>query len=301
MTDVQANAGSVDAGNPAPAAAPVAVSGSPATGATDWLTGLQDEGNRKAVESKGWKSADDAVRSYTELEKRFSETSAKAVTIPGENATPEEIAAFNKRMGVPDTVDGYQFTMPEGLPPDLPYDNETAKSFKEFAHKQGIPPKMAQAIHDWAAQNTAGGMKAQAEATAALHAAQEDAATKALSVDWGQPGTEAFKAHADHAYRAIDAFGGDAFEKSLIESGVLSKDKGAIRNPYIARLLAFTGEHLLKEDGFVTGGNAPAGSNPYAFGTENMTQQMAIWKRDPSKARALIAAAGKQPSDFGLT
>lgn len=35
------------------------------------------------------------------------------IDIPGENATPEELKAFHKALGVPDTVDGYKYETPD--------------------------------------------------------------------------------------------------------------------------------------------------------------------------------------------
>lgn len=59
-----------------------------------------------------------------------SKTAAMAKTegmirIPGENATPEERAAFNKSIGVPEAPDGYQLPKIEGLPEGFALDADT--------------------------------------------------------------------------------------------------------------------------------------------------------------------------------
>jgi len=61
----------------------------------------------------------------------------RPVGVPGENATPDELTAFNKAMGVPDDFSGYTLKSEEGA-----VVNETLdKGFKELFHKAGLNQK----------------------------------------------------------------------------------------------------------------------------------------------------------------
>lgn len=69
--------------------------------------------------------------------------------VPGEGATEEQVKAFHKSLGVPDTVDGYEYSAPdisqeaEELQTLLKGDEQSAeymKSMKEIALKAGITP-----------------------------------------------------------------------------------------------------------------------------------------------------------------
>lgn len=99
------------------------------TTSTTWFS----EENKELVESKGWKSGDDALKSYRELEKSFS----GRVKIPGEDATPEEIAKFNEKLGVPKDVEGYELNVPEEV--SAIRDEGIENTMKAVALESGIP------------------------------------------------------------------------------------------------------------------------------------------------------------------
>lgn len=69
---------------------------------------------------------------------------AEGLKVPGENATPEDWANFNKAIGVPDKVDGYQYTaptVPDDLKPYFQTDDNLVNTMKEAALKAGIRPE----------------------------------------------------------------------------------------------------------------------------------------------------------------
>lgn len=67
------------------------------------------------------------------------------IKIPGEGASVEDIAAYRKATGVPDTPEGYELLTPEGVSEeDKAGYTATAKVVAAAAHEVGIPPsKMA--------------------------------------------------------------------------------------------------------------------------------------------------------------
>jgi hypothetical protein len=69
----------------------------------------------------------------------------KGVVIPGEKATPEELSAFRKGIGVPDSPDAYEF---ENLPElkDAKRNPEAEKVVKAIFHDAGIPKDAAKRL-----------------------------------------------------------------------------------------------------------------------------------------------------------
>jgi hypothetical protein len=69
----------------------------------------------------------------------------KGVIIPGEGATPEEIAGFRKGLGVPDNPDAYEFENAPELK-DLKRNPEVEKVIKKMFHDAGIPKDAAKKL-----------------------------------------------------------------------------------------------------------------------------------------------------------
>lgn len=251
---------------------------------TDWSAGLQDEGNRKLIEAKGWsgKPLDTVFKSYSELEAKIG----KAVVPPGPDSTPEQREAFAKAVGRPIAPDGYTFKMPENLPSDLPYDETSAAKFKNWAHEAMLAPWQSQIIHDKFVGDFAGQRAATAEQL------QKDAATAhaAIVKEWGAEDGEGYKRNLELARRALRKEG---LTESLKRRGILT-EKGEITDPAIAFHFAKVGQTMYSEDNLH--GGPESLENPWKEGKENLTEQAAILRRDPTLAETLIRAAGKDPA-----
>ena len=63
---------------------------------------------------------------------------AHAIVPPSEKSTPEEVAAYRKAIGVPDSPEGYNLK-PEQIPEGVTWDEATAKKAAELAHKHNVP------------------------------------------------------------------------------------------------------------------------------------------------------------------
>lgn len=59
--------------------------------------------------------------------------------VPSEKSTPEEVAAYRKALGVPESLEEYDFT-PAEVPEGFNWDKDAMKPFAEVAHKHHIPP-----------------------------------------------------------------------------------------------------------------------------------------------------------------
>lgn len=126
---------------PAPAAAaPAPIAAAPAAAAPaangEWYATL-DATTQGYIQNKGWKDPSEVVNGYMNLEKLRGVPAERLLTMPGENATPEEIKAFNTKLGVPEKVDGYQLPIPQGQ------DGALAKTAAAWFHEAGVPAKAA--------------------------------------------------------------------------------------------------------------------------------------------------------------
>jgi len=243
----------------------------------DWLAGLSPE-NKAIATQKGWKSGDDALKSYTELQTQFSARD------PGK--------ANQFRLG------DYAFAAPTDEAAKKLYSPERAESFKQFAQKTGVAPEMAAAVHDWfVTSQVAEVMKSQEGANAALNESFEKASAQ-LTKSWGVETTPAFKRNAEMAFRAVRELG---LTDALVEVGALNRGpKGELNvvNAAIVEALAKVGNGMYAED--TQFGSSSVDRNPFAVGTaaENSTDAGRIMKEDPDKAEALIRAAGPAAVNF---
>lgn len=121
----------------------------------------------------------DLISSYANAEKAIS---AKKITPPGENATPEQVAEWRKLVGAPDKPDGYGPLKPEKLPAGAEWSDELAGKLAEIGIKHHLPKA---ALADIVALN----LSAQ-EAAAQKNGADAEAyvaqQTEALKKEWGQ-------------------------------------------------------------------------------------------------------------------
>ena len=63
---------------------------------------------------------------------------ANAIVPPNEKSTPEEISAYRKAIGVPESPEAYNLK-PEQLPEGVTWDDNVAKRAAELAHKHNVP------------------------------------------------------------------------------------------------------------------------------------------------------------------
>ncbi len=128
----------------------LASGGSEGTQGNTAQAGAQSLGWRAGVASelrdhpmvKGAGNVTDFARQAVDLYER----NGKSFQVPGDNATPEELAAFRKAIGVPETEDGYTFD-PSKLPKDWKSSPDFDAWFKKAAREAGLTTKAAQALY----------------------------------------------------------------------------------------------------------------------------------------------------------
>lgn len=108
-------------------------------GSPAWLAQLPTDLKANEVFT-GFKTIGDLGKSYLELKGQTSEVDGlktklqNAIFKPGENATPEEKAAFHKALGVPDKPADYEFPKGEGVE----HDEKMLTWARDIFHKAGL-------------------------------------------------------------------------------------------------------------------------------------------------------------------
>jgi hypothetical protein len=158
----------------------------------------------------------DVFNSYLSLEQKLSDS--RAVRVPGADATPEDIAAWNKARGVPDTPDGYkvEVAVPDGL---TLQDGDKAflKGMTERLHKAGADPRMVNEAHAIFYEQAA---EAAAQRLATEQAAAERT-EQVLQKEWGRQ----YKENVAWAVAAAKQFGLEqTVEQVRLEDGTLLGD-----------------------------------------------------------------------------
>ncbi len=108
-----------------------------------WIDQLPEE-LRGAETLKKFTDPGALAKSYVELEGKIG----TAVQVPGNDATPEEVDAFNARVR-PESAEAYELPVPENLPEGLAPEPEFLGEFKGLAHKIGLSQRQAASLNDW--------------------------------------------------------------------------------------------------------------------------------------------------------
>lgn len=181
------------------------------------------------------KDLNDFVSSYKSLAQEKAEYEAKlkdAIFPPREGATEAEIQAYKKRLGVPETADGYDIKG-ENVPADK------LASLKEFALKNNFTRAQTAALFESEmAKQKAEAVQAQKEREANIKATEDYLLN--------EYGPEEAKTKLDHALRVIDKIGGQALKDELNRTGIGN-------NPELVKFMIRIAEPY-NEDGVATGG-----------------------------------------------
>jgi hypothetical protein len=110
---------------------------------------------------------EDLGKSYMNLEKLLGR---EKIPVPMSETDEEGWTRWYAAAGRPETPDKYEFKRPE-LPSDLPYDDETEKSFRTWAHANGLNKKQANSLYD-------AYVKTQVERHGAYHTSVKQAKSK---------------------------------------------------------------------------------------------------------------------------
>ena len=139
--------------------------------------------NNLPEDSAAYKDTLSKYKSVPDMAKALANANAligKKLGVPNEKSSPEEVAAFRRAMGVPDSLDDYKLA-PETLPEGMTWNDDMAKPYAEIAHKHGIPPG---AMKELVAQHAKTEMF-KMEAIQATFEKQRTEAVGTLQREWG--------------------------------------------------------------------------------------------------------------------
>lgn len=196
--------------------------------AGDWRSSIEDADLRKVADR--FASPTDAIKAVSDLRKRES-TSIRAL---GKDASDDEVTAYRKATGVPETAEGYVFEAPEGVE-FSDADKAFHTSAAEVFHKLNIPTVDAAALTEWWNETAAATQQAQVAADKAF----ADESEAALKAEWPGEEYDRNKAIADKA--ATDLFGAtiDAVREIETKDGRFILD-----HPSFVKMLAQVGREM---------------------------------------------------------
>jgi hypothetical protein len=170
-------------------------------------------------------------KSLHDTKAALSQRTDGMLRMPAKDATPEEVSAFHRALGVPESPDKYQITPPAQLPDGVEFRPETLTAFTEFAHQAGITQEQANRLIAFQAQMES----EEVSRLEAEHRGLVEAQEKQLQREWGS----SWEQRSMLAKRAAETFG-------------LGADHPALANADIRRALARAAE-LISEDKLTSG------------------------------------------------
>lgn len=182
--------GSVPAGNPS----------------FDWSAtlGQNYEAHKPLIETKKWSDPGAVLTSYSELEKMVGRDK---FAVPGKDASPEEYRKIYSALGMPADPKGYNFEAPSDFEH---YDRNFVDNwFRGAAHKAGLTPSQAKALHDEYVSHSRQAVTALAE-----NSGKEDKdLDQALRTKWGGD----YDKNISIAQAAVKQFGFSAVDLDKLE------------------------------------------------------------------------------------
>ncbi|HEY4161989.1 MAG TPA: hypothetical protein VGM59_02925 [Dongiaceae bacterium] len=109
--------------------------------APQWCAGFAPD-VAAVVSAKGWKSPEEAVRSYMNLERQFG---GDRLVVPTMESSDEDRQRFWAKLGRPASPDDYNFEKPSD---GVSYDPAHAEWFRGVAHRIGLTGEQAGTLHD---------------------------------------------------------------------------------------------------------------------------------------------------------
>ena len=218
-----------------------------------WMSGLTSEQKANAELIKSLSSFEKGIPDLVEFYASAEAAKGKAVVVPSEGASKEELAAFRKAIGVPEKPDDYKLDEVK-LPNGETLDPEWDKNLKALAHKINISQGQLNELHKWYFADLAEAMKFVKTTSQEAHAALR----KEMGAD----------------YEAAMTCKARAVKKFLSEAAATRFEKTGLGNdPEIIKMFAAIGKEM-GDHVFVEGtrGEKP-GAGPFGQRTDEQLAQ----------------------------
>lgn len=234
----------------------------------DWRTSLPDDlRSEKVFESikgKDWSEAGPVLaKNYVNAQRLVG---ADKLVLPTDKSTPEEIAAFRTKLGVPAKFEDYAVKLPEGMP-ETAIDKTRVDAWRKEMHEAGIPKAQAERIMSKYIAEEFGSTQARAQA----HAKQLETNELTIKQEFGTK----FDEKVNFARLAVKEFGSEGLSELLESTGLGS-------NPEVVRLFAKIGEKLADDTARGTGAKFTATSK------EGAQAALTDFNRNEAKTKALF-------------
>ena len=182
------------------------------TETTDWKASLSDE-IRADKSLENINDIESLAKSYVHAQKLVG---SDKIPVPNKHATEEDWNAVYKRLGRPETADGYKFNLPE----DQKVNEEGLKVFADQAHKLGLLPNQAEGMVKFYNEMQANQLK-EADSTAI---AGRQKAIDELQSEWGQ----AYKQKVEQANNVVASVFPQGFMSTNLADGTKLGDHPAV-------------------------------------------------------------------------
>lgn len=248
---------------------------------TDWRSKLPDDlRSEKVFESIKGTNWDEAgpllAKNYLHAQRLVG---ADKLVLPTDKSTPEEIAAFRSKLGVPGKPEEYGLKLPEGLKEEQ-LDKAKVDVWRKEMHEAGIPKAAAERLLSKYLSEEFGATQAAITARTKQAEADEMAVKEAFGVKYDEK--------VNFARFALREFGDDNLVNLLENTGMGS-------NPAVVKFFSAIGEKL--SDDKARGGNS-GGSGSLAtpelaqhalneFNT-NTEKQKALWDAQHPNHKAAV-------------
>ena len=191
-----------------------------------------------------YKSADGLLKGAANLV-NFAGKKVEGVIVPNEGSSPEEIAEYQKAIGVPESATAYDLK-PENMPEGMEWDQGLSETWQNAFHEAGISQTQAQALSQ-AYSDITNTQLEQANQTLAANAEAEMAEQHSfMKKQWGAN-------YDSNMQSAVDMAQVVGFD--LENQG----DMTALRNPKVLDLLLSKSSSM--QEGTLPRGGAPANAN----------------------------------------
>lgn len=177
--------------------------------AANWVDKLPEELKSHAAHFSKYGTPIQALEHTLSLSQLLGKKS-DAVVIPAADASKEDWAPVLKRLGVPDSPDGYGLKVPEKLPEGVRVNEAELKEFATLAHGLGLTPQQVAKLQEYDLGRAGKSLASSAEQAQAYEEQEFAKQKEILTKEWGN-GPEAIKKNA-LAERAAMTFGFTAEE-----------------------------------------------------------------------------------------
>lgn len=196
---------------------------------SDWRSSITDPELGKFI--KNFNTPEDMAKSALQFRKKLS----SAISVPGSNASEEDIKEFRSKMGVPDSPEGYEYSMPD-LPDSIEAEQltPTIKKITESLHGVGATPDVLKAALD-----SAIGLISESHEQAQKEWAKSiEEGQNSLKSEWGSD----YDTNMTYAERAFHQFSDPEFIDLLKDAKVGGVE--LINHPSMSKIFASIGRKM---------------------------------------------------------